>query len=360
MITSWQKKYFSLFVLFIGLKSTIYSNEIKDKIVSGTHSVEYFIRDPENLLIPVTVNTQGYIQQVKRVHRGYFVTVTSSVQPIPSAPLFTFDPANLDTRYRNDRLMKNLASVANTSDALRVCLAWLDETITYDDSDENSDQSIDATLARKSGNCVGRSAVLLKLLNDLGIHSRHVQGCLFQNGKLVFHRWIELDYNKIGSLPTDPGSTQDFVSADHLVLLPSKNVDPSATWVDDNDFSISVMNESHSICVIDRRPLPEGSVNQIFRRKMDNYRLETAVTGEITPIGLKGIIELETADTFFSMPIPKYSAFSFIPVSSGYYYLTIKADEQVVFSIQDSIRSNEHKHHHCTIKMVKYGLNERR
>ncbi|MGB3977316.1 MAG: transglutaminase domain-containing protein [bacterium] len=352
------KKFVFIFSVILCIQSVVFSAEIHDKFVSGTHTVEYFIRDPENLLIPVTVNTIGYSQQVQRIHRGYFVTVTSTVQPIPNAPFFKFDADNLDPRFKDAHLLKALTEAKNTSDALRACLSWLDMAVIYDDS-LDSDQDIDATLARKSGNCVGRTAVLQKLLNELGLQSRPVQGCLFQNGKLVFHRWIELDYDGIGSLPTTPGSTQDFVSADHLVLLPSKKIDPSATWVDDDDFSISVINENRSLFVIDCRPTPEGAVNQVFRRKMDNLRLETAVTGDITPTGLQGHIVLETPGGVHSMPIPSHGAFSFIPVSPGHYSLTIKIDGREVFFTQDAIRASEHKHHHCIVKIGSYGLNER-
>lgn len=343
----------SLILLFISLFIHEASSSIEpvDKIISGTRQVEYMVLDPENLLVPVTVNTTGYSQQVQRIHRGYIITVTSSIQPIPVTQPFQFDPEYLDPCFQNAMLLQNLASAGTASDALRACLAWLDRTIKYDGNHHNT-QDIESVLQRGSGNCVGRTAVLQKILNGIGLKSRTVQGCLFQNGRLVFHRWIEIDYERIGALPTAPGTTQDFITPDHLVLLPSDKIDPSATEVDNTAVTISVLNEKRASFVIDQWPSPEGCVVPVYRRKTHNRRIETVVTGEISPPGLPGTVELETTTGVQFFSLSEQNLFSFIPVSPGAYRLSIKLNGREAFSSSGHIHPGEHRHHFCTVKVL--------
>jgi hypothetical protein len=334
------------------LHTALCSIEPIDKIISGTHQVEYIVLDPENLLIPVTVNTIGYSQQVQRIHRGYIVTVTSSIRPIPVTQPFQFNPENLDPRFQHAYLLQNLASAENASDALRACLAWLDRTIIYDGNHDHL-QDIESVLQRGSGNCVGRTAVLQKILNGIGLTSRTVRGCLFQNGKLVFHRWIEIDYDQIGALPTAPGTTQDFITPDHLVLLPSDKIDPAATDVEHSAVTISVLNEKQASFVIDQWPSPEGSIVPVYRRKTHPRRIETVLTGEISPSGFQGTVELETSTGMRSFSLSEQHMFSFVPVSPGAYRLSIKRNGREAFSSSGHIRAGEHKHHYCTLKILR-------
>jgi hypothetical protein len=319
-----------------------------DPIVIGSKQKEYLVIDPDDVLIPVTVNAYGYNQAVRRIDNGYVITVTTDIRPVIIDHPFVFKQNNLPEVFQCKHLINNLATAETVSDALRACLGWLDSTVEYLD-DPDMLQNVDAVMERKSGNCVGRSNVLITLLQKLDIKANAVRGALYRNNSLFFHRWIEVAYNDIGFLPTSPGATQDFISPDHIILLPSEKISSDINALTDANVSISVLGRTEKTWITDYWPVPKGFQHPIARRPTKALRYQTILTGEISPPGLPADVELKTNNQTRTIRATDQGTFSFSPVIPGQYRLTVRVYDQEGFRRTGHLNAGEHLHVFCNL-----------
>ncbi|MBN1298030.1 hypothetical protein JXA80_14725 [bacterium] len=301
-----------------------------DTIVSGSWEIEYLVLDPEEHLIPVAFRSPGMEQRVRLIHRGYRITVTCFLEPLSlpisaSVPEIPAPGDGVHPVFSEPTLQNRLENARSIPGLTRAVMAWIDDMIPYRDEADDP-QDVDSVLNRRSGNCVGRAATAAQLLITLGIPARTIRGCLFKDDNARFHRWLEIDYPGIGALPADPGSTLDFVTPYHLVLLPNESADPTAASLADLGASIRIERESRSVWTTDLWPIPEGASTPITRRQPPGPRIHAAVTGSIT--GTRHLpcrILLQNSDYSHALETDAFGNFSFVPVVPGTYHLIIQA-----------------------------------
>lgn len=317
---------------------------ILDPIVRGTWTVEYLVLDPHEMLIPVTVETAGYQQTVQRIHRGFIVTVTSDVSFVAVNSRSVRPPSAPEDLARWAKIDPEILAADGDSDAVRAALCWLERSVPYIDNPTDP-QDADSVLKRGNGNCVGRSEVLNQLLNSIGIASRTVRGCLYQNGDTCFHRWIEVDYPGIGSFPSEPGFTQDYVTPYHLIILPSAAVDPTTARLSEIGVELSIRQETRLIWTIDLKPVPD-SIRSISRRQISARRHSTAIVGHLSDAPDQGIeIDLVTGGTKTTAILNSNGCFSFIPVRAGPFRLSVRDTGQGEIHTQEgNVREGELVH----------------
>ncbi|MCD4654126.1 transglutaminase domain-containing protein, partial [bacterium] len=274
-----------------------YTNNKADSVVNGFWQIEYMVLDPHENLVPVTVNTLGYKQSIRRSHRGYKITVTCHLKPIIIE-----------------------SSITKT---VRGVLAWLDSRIPYSD-EPGSSQSFDSVLTRGKGNCVGRAEAAVTILKSKGLNCRTVSGCLYKNGKTSFHRWFEVDYPDTGALPSEPGFTQDFVTPYHLVILPSDTVGETINQLSDIGVTVTKTKETRSMWTIERRPLSDGHFNEIICRQTTSERIGSAVVGTVLP-AVSCKVRLKSNNHEYSVFSDKFGCFSIVPIAEGSYSLNIES-----------------------------------
>lgn len=322
----------------------------EDRVVRGEWRVEYLVLDPDDMLIPVAVKTAGFIQDVQRFHRGYIITVTSNIESIAVKSRSTPDPSGLPDLFRDPHLLENLSKSGNDSDTVRIAMDWVDRKIQYADGPDDS-QDIDSVAERGYGNCVGRSEVMSSLLNGLGITTRTVSGCLYHNGDTRFHRWIEVDYPDIGSLQTETGITQDYITPYHIILLPSASVDPSTNRLSELGVQITIRSEIQKTWTIDLWPAPSIDSSIVSRRQTSFQRSVAAIVGQMEPIpDPDTYIDLRTNTGTISRLLSPQGCFSFLPVSPGTYELLVRGAGRLLYKRTDILKQGDLIHLQCDLK----------
>lgn len=337
----------------LAVNPAIFSQEPNlDTVISGKWQIEYLILDPDEHLVPVSVRTLGYTQSVQRIHRGYRVTVTSSIEPVMiNGAVPSIQPVPEDVKRNEPALADALAGIRRTPDAVRVVLGWIDDTITYENNPGNA-QDPASVRTRKTANCVGRSRLSANILNALGIPCRTVRGCLFStDGPSRFHRWIEIDYPGIGALPSDPGATQDFVTPYHLILLPSESANPDANTLSELGVTIRIRAEKRAFWPVDQQPVPGGFSKTLERRKTTPDRYHSALTVDsVADAGTMRRMLIQGNGVNQSLVSDAFGRFSVLPISPGSYDVIISADGCQPEHRRVQVGVRERVHIHCVLK----------
>ena len=111
------------------------------------------------------------------------------------------------------------------SDQVAVLMSALRSELGYHER-AGEPQDVASVLEAGEGNCVGYSNVALFVLEKMGVRARYVTGVAFRRDdkvvrKLegsVLHRWIEIHYDDVGWVFSDPAGKANFVEATYLVL----------------------------------------------------------------------------------------------------------------------------------------------
>ncbi len=117
------------------------------------------------------------------------------------------------------------AGAATRYDAVTRVLQWVARNVAYD-LDREEPQDAAAVLARRSGYCTGIARLSVALLQSLGIPAREVPGFLVAPagaglGSGVpagFHRWVEVLYDDVGWVFSDPLLALHYVPATYVRL----------------------------------------------------------------------------------------------------------------------------------------------
>jgi hypothetical protein len=165
---------------------------------------------------------------------GYRLRVEGgeAVVEVSLAPLASRDPFALPAAASNDAIGALARSVAAGStsryEAVSRLLAWVGRNIEYR-LDRSAAQDAAATLARRSGYCTGVARLTVALLAAVGIEAREVPGFVAAPGGGVpagFHRWVEVRYEDVGWVFSDPLVTHHYVPATY-VRLASETLQPN-------------------------------------------------------------------------------------------------------------------------------------
>ncbi len=318
---------------------------IYDNFVQGEWSVEYIVRDPQDLIIPSFVSSRSYKQEFKKLHRGYQVTVDVHLNPVNLQNIHRFNPDQIPEVFRNEQLIEGLMDANYTHQALRQTLGWLERTAPYK-ADPSQAQDWESVMKRGSGNCVGRTELLKEICGHVNINVNIVSGVLWSETESIFHRWIETVYSGAGSFPSDPGATQDYVDPYHIVLAVKKGDRPSVSKLSDLGVTIQKVRETKNFWTTDLRPLSPRLRPALMRRQMRPTRYYGSVTGKIHT-AVKGRIEViltMNGRQLITKP-DTFGNFSFNGLGTGDYELAVRPDWTDAAFDRGTLSSGELKHH---------------
>lgn len=119
----------------------------------------------------------------------------------------------------------NAAADGPFAHQVAILFDWMRRNIRYQETAQGLQGALDV-LHRGSGNCVGFCNLALVVLNQMGVEARYVTGVAFRPEdrsarKLegaVLHRWLEIKYEDVGWVFSDPAGKVNFVTATYLVL----------------------------------------------------------------------------------------------------------------------------------------------
>ncbi len=290
-----------------------------DEFIKGSWSITYLVRDPQKVLIVPAVKSSGFIQTSVPIHRGYQITVTSALDPlaIQGCPGW-HRPSPGDTPALPDTLTDMLGNITSMTEIARLVMDYVDTTTIY--ALEEQDQSWQEVMRRGTGNCEGRVNLAVEILGRLGISSRSVLGCLFENNDALFHSWIEIEYPGIGALPSDPGRSQDFVDPMHLVLYPSASSQVEPDSLKDLGVEIEIVTEKRDVMVFDFRQSGRMTEKQIQRRKLESGRYSGVIAGRVpVPVNGDSYVDLTLNGKRQRSAIDPFGRFAFTGLDSGEY-----------------------------------------
>lgn len=165
---------------------------------------------------------------------GGEATVEIDLAPLRSAQPFALPAAKRDADAVA-RLARAVATGATTRyEAVTRVLQWVARHVAYD-LDRGAPQDAAAVLQRRSGYCTGVARLSVALLAALEVPAREVPGFLVApaggsvEGKAPagFHRWIEVRYDDVGWVFSDPLVALHYVPATY-VRLASESLLPAA------------------------------------------------------------------------------------------------------------------------------------
>lgn len=119
------------------------------------------------------------------------------------------------------RLARSLTVGSTTEfEATSRILSWVSRNISYH-LDRSQSQDAEAVLERRSGYCTGISRLTVQLLSAAGLEAREVAGVVLSNdkdGPNGYHRWVEIHYQDVGWVYSDPLFSHHYVPATYLRL----------------------------------------------------------------------------------------------------------------------------------------------
>ena len=125
------------------------------------------------------------------------------------------------------KLERQLNKLSNGpfANQLTLIMSWLRTELVYNVEVDSSQDPL-AVLRRGSGNCVGFTEVALMILRAMNVEARYVTGIAFRPDDSarrllegnVLHRWIEIKYEDVGWVFSDPAGKVNFVEATYMVM----------------------------------------------------------------------------------------------------------------------------------------------
>jgi hypothetical protein len=190
--------------------------------------------DRVRLEVPAGALVESYANAGYRLDvAGGVATVTVSLAPLRSHQPFALAAAGDDPDPTVALARAVAAGAATRYQAVTQVLGWVARSIAYD-LDRDAPQEPAAVLARRSGYCTGIARLTVALLGALGIPAREVPGFVVAPANAGmpagFHRWVEVRYDDVGWVFSDPVAAMHYVPATY-VRLASESLLPSAEAV---------------------------------------------------------------------------------------------------------------------------------
>jgi hypothetical protein len=176
--------------------------------------------DGVRLRLPASARVEPY------ANAGYRLRVEEGVATVEVdlAPLRSRDPYRAGT-VAGDPLATLARAVTSGArsryEAASRLLGWVARNVTYD-LDRDAPQDALAVLARRQGYCTGVARLTVALLQSVGIPAREVPGFVVASpGGGVpagFHRWVEVRFEDVGWVFSDPLLSHHYVPATYVRL----------------------------------------------------------------------------------------------------------------------------------------------
>jgi hypothetical protein len=204
-------------------------------LAATAQAVAYGGSDRVRLELPAGGLVEGYSNAGYHLEvRGGVATVDVDLSPLRSRQPFTM-PTGIEGGAPIPLLARAVAAGAATRyDAVTRVLQWVARNVAYD-LDRGAPQDAASVLARRSGYCTGIARLSVALLQALDIPAREVPGFLVAPAgagvgsrmPAGFHRWIEVHFDDVGWVFSDPLLALHYVPATY-VRLASESLLPQA------------------------------------------------------------------------------------------------------------------------------------
>ena len=202
---------------------------------------------------------------------GYRLNVTGGEArvEIDLAPLRSTQPFALPAPRREADAVTVLARAVATGattryEAVTRVLQWVARHVAYD-LDRTAPQDAASVLHRRSGYCTGVARLSVALLAALDVPAREVPGFLVApagvGAPAGFHRWIEVRYDDVGWVFSDPLIALHYVPATYVrlaseSLLPEAEVQPGRLLArDDRRIAVDLFAEASPHLTLRRNDL---------------------------------------------------------------------------------------------------------
>lgn len=197
-------------------------------------AVAYGGSDRVRLELPAGGLVEGYSNAGYRLQvNGGIATVDVDLSPLRSRQSFTMPAGDVGGAAIPTLARAVVAGAATRYDAVTRVLQWVGRNVTYD-LDRSEPQDAAAVLQRRSGYCTGIARLSVALLQALDVPAREVPGFLVAPAgtgsartPAGFHRWIEVHYDDVGWVFSDPLLALHYVPATY-VRLASESLLPEA------------------------------------------------------------------------------------------------------------------------------------
>jgi hypothetical protein len=198
---------------------------------AAAQAVAYVGSDRVRLELPAGGLVEGYSNAGYRLRvDGGTATVDVDLAPLRSRQPFDLPAADAAADAIPTLARAVAAGAATRYDAATRVLQWVGRNVAYD-LDREEPQDAAAVLARRSGYCTGIARLSVALLQSLGIPAREVPGFLVAPAGAQlpagFHRWVEVYYDDVGWVFSDPLLALHYVPATY-VRLASESLLPAA------------------------------------------------------------------------------------------------------------------------------------
>ncbi len=274
--------------------------------------------DAVRLELPVTGLVESYSNAGYRLQvDGATATVEVSLQPLRSRQPFALPAAAAAPGDAVAQLARAVAAGATTRyEASTRVLGWVARNVTYD-RDRGAPQDAPAVLARRRGYCTGVARLSVALLRSLDIEAREVPGFLVApaGGGVAagYHRWVEVRYDDVGWVFSDPLVALHYVPATYVrlaseALLPAPEELPGRLLAHD-----------------DRRQaldLVPGAPARVSVRRNDGTRHAAALAVSVAGVG-DGTVVLEGAGLRRERPL-RAGESTFVGLEPGSYVLRVE------------------------------------
>jgi transglutaminase superfamily protein len=186
--------------------------------------------DEVRLELPAGALVESYANSGYRLDvAGGIATVRVDLSPLRSRQPFAL-PTQVPRGDSVAALARGVAAGAETRyQAVTQVLDWVARNVSYQ-LDRDLPQEPAEVLERRSGYCTGIARLSVALLDSLGIPARAVPGFVVADGSGVpagFHRWVEVHYDDVGWVFSDPILSLHYVPAIY-VRLASESLLPAA------------------------------------------------------------------------------------------------------------------------------------
>ena len=170
-------------------------------------------------------------------------------------------------------------------EAVSRVLSWVSRNITYH-LDRSMPQTAIAVLERRTAFCTGIARLTVAMLEAVGIEAREVAGIVLsddKSGPNGYHRWVEIHYQDVGWVFSDPLYSHHYVPATYVRLSDEK-------LMVDRGLQGVLLERIDKVAVVDLSP---GAGPGIRSRRNSERRLAAAVQVNVAAKA-PGLVVLES------------------------------------------------------------------
>lgn len=188
---------------------------VEAKAVAVDGWEEARVLPPEGAVVE-SYHNAGY----RLMRQGDEVRIDVKIPPLESRIPFRLPDAP-DPEDSVARVARSITSGSVTQyDAVSALLGWVARNISYE-LDRSASQEAADVLGRRAGYCTGVARLSVALLRSAGLTAREVAGYVVgtgDGGPSGYHRWIEVHYDDVGWVFSDPLHSHHWVPATYLRL----------------------------------------------------------------------------------------------------------------------------------------------